>query len=207
LSNIAVGKTILASLVVEVAQALPSPPTVLFFYCKNGDKERDNFDAIGRTFLVNLLSGNKDILLPYYYEYFSTSTETTLRTQSLIEGLLRTGIMNCPNVYIILDGIDECDRKERTRITEFFRELVESSSNSQPAGVRCLFTSQHDGIARKDFSDMTTFKIESKHNSADIETFCKASAQAIPKDFDLDDTERVSIAKKISGRANGTSAL
>ncbi|KAF7537521.1 hypothetical protein G7054_g3664 [Neopestalotiopsis clavispora] len=197
------GKTILASLVVEAAQALPSPPTVLFFYCKNGDKERDNFDSIGRTFLVRLLSENKDILLPYYYKHFSTSTETTLRTQSLIEDLLRTSIMNCPNVYIILDGIDECDRKERTRITAFFRGLVEISSNSQPDRTRCLFVSQHDGIAKQDFLGVTMLKIESKHNSADIETFCKRSARAIPKDFNLADTERLPIAKKVSSRANG----
>ncbi|KAF2997000.1 hypothetical protein E8E14_002795 [Neopestalotiopsis sp. 37M] len=197
------GKTILASLVIEAARALPSPPTVLFFYCKNGDKERDNFDSIGRTFLVHLLNGNRDILLPYYYEHFSTSTETTLRTHSLIEKLLETGIKNCPNVYIILDGIDECEKKERTRITEFFRGLVEGCIDSQSDRVRCLFISQHDGQAKKEFSGVTCLKIASKYNSADIEIYCKSCALNIQKQFDLDDNERDEIATKVLHRANG----
>lgn len=188
---------------VEAARALSSSPIVLFFYCKSGDKEKDNFDSIGRTFLVQLLKKNKDILMPYYYKCFSNSTEATLRTHSLIERLLQISILNCPNVYIIIDGIDECERSERKKIAEWFRSLVEDSSNYRSDHVRVMFISQDDGIARKDFSDITTFKIESKHNSGDIKGYCQNSAKAMQEKFELEDYEKDTIAERVHGIAKG----
>ncbi|KAK8008159.1 hypothetical protein PG991_010710 [Apiospora marii] len=49
------GKTMLASLVVQKARELEPAPTVLYFYCRYDDPERDNFVSLGRSLLAQLL--------------------------------------------------------------------------------------------------------------------------------------------------------
>ncbi|KAI2626752.1 hypothetical protein GGR54DRAFT_483461 [Hypoxylon sp. NC1633] len=198
------GKTILTSLVVEEVRKLSPAPITLFFYCKNGDEERNNFVSIGRSFLAQLLStSSKDILLPFYWDKFSSSTEPVLSTYSLVETMLEVTLLNCPSVYIALDGIDECPRDERKRISRWFRNLVENLQPPNQDRVRCLFVSQDDGIARKDFRGLTSLKIENKHNRADIEVYSSYEAAKIQTCFGLSEDIRKRIGSKIQCAADG----
>ncbi|VBB81748.1 Putative protein of unknown function [Podospora comata] len=189
--------------VVEKAQQLNPPPAVLYFFCKHGDNERDNFVSIARSLLSQLLPYNRDILLPYYHDKYQSSTEAVLGTRSIIEDLLKVSIQNSPHVYIILDGIDECPRKERDIIASWFRELVEDLPQSNPTQIRCLFVSQEDGVARKDFAGVSVIKIRSQDNLRDIEQYSAKWAIDIQKKFELPDTKRESIAKLMVDAAGG----
>lgn len=171
----------------EEAQNLPTHPTVLYFFCKNGDGERDNFTSVARSLLSQRLAHNKDILLPYYHDRYASSAEAVLSSQNTIEDLLRVSIRNCPVVYIVLDGIDECPRKERETISSWFRKLVEGLPLSNPDQIRCLFVSQDDGVARKDFARLSTIKIRSEDNKADIEQFSSEWAARIQSKFGVSD--------------------
>ncbi|KAI1376891.1 hypothetical protein F4677DRAFT_459629 [Hypoxylon crocopeplum] len=197
------GKTILASLVVEEIRKILPPPITLFFYCKNGDDEKNSFTSIGRNFLAQLLNTNKEILLPYYWDKFSNSSEPVLNTYPLIESILEVALQTCASVYIVLDGIDECEREQRKRITGWFRGLVENLQPPHQDRIRCLFVSQDDGVARKDFRALTSFKIESKHNRADIEIYSKSAADKIQSSFQLSDDMSHQIAIKTQVAADG----
>jgi len=176
---------------------------VLYFFCRNGDNERNNFASIARSFLSQLLPYSKDILLPYYYDKYTADTETILSTRGTIEDLLRISLQNFPNVYIVLDGIDECPRKERDIIASWFRKLIESLPQANPTQVRCLFVSQDDGIARKDFADVSTIKIRNQDNQHDIEHFCSRWASEIQRKFGLSGEKRQSIVEQIVRTADG----
>ncbi|KAI1772544.1 hypothetical protein F4818DRAFT_426298 [Hypoxylon cercidicola] len=197
------GKTILASLVVEEAMKLTPSPITLFFYCKSGDIDKNNFASIGRSFLSQLLQVNKDILLPFYYDKFSNSTTAVLDTYAVIENLLEVALLNCPSVYIIIDGIDECPRGERKDITKWFRNIVENLQPPNQDRVRCLFVSQHDGIASKDFNGLTSLKIDSKNNEGDIKAFSVVEAAKIQSQFPVSDDTRNRIASKMQSTAKG----
>lgn len=193
----------MASLVVEEARTLLPPPVVLYFFCKNGDNERDNFISVARSLLSQLLPSNTDILLPYYHAKYASSNEAVLITQSIIEDLLTVSLQNSPSVYIILDGIDECPRKERETIASWFRKFVEGLPHSNPAQVRCLFVSQDDGPARRDFAGVSTIKIQSRDNRGDIEQFSSKWASKIQGKFELSDERRDFIARCIVDAAEG----
>ena len=203
LTRILPGKTVLASLVVKEAQGLSHSPVVLYFFCKNGDNERDNFVSVARSLLSQLLPYNKDILLPYYYDKYLASTEAVLSTLETIDDLLSVSLQNFPNVYIVLDGIDECSRKEREIVTSWFRDLVGGLPQASPTQVRCLFVSQDDGPARRDFAAVSAIKIRSEDNQHDIEQFSCNWANKIQGKFELSDEKRDSIAKRIVEAAEG----
>ncbi|KAJ3579076.1 hypothetical protein NPX13_g1491 [Xylaria arbuscula] len=120
-----------------------------------------------------------DGLLPTFYQKSCRSGESVLTSQSLIEELLSLAFGNCKSAYIIIDGLDECPRDERKFITRWFRGLVEDLPNTEPERLRCLFTSQDDGIARKDFAGLASIKVEAKDNRPDIEVYSRTEAQKL----------------------------
>jgi len=196
------GKTIIASLVIEEVQNLNPRPTVLFFYCKDGDTQRDNFVSIARSLLSQLLKQNKG-LLHYFHAEASNSAEAVLTSPALAKELLETGIRNCKSVYIILDGLDECSRDERKSITSWFRKLIEELPPTNAEAIRCLFVSQDDGIARKDFADLSAITISSQDNRTDIEEYSSVWARKIREKFSISDQMTTNIVTTILDTTGG----
>ena len=196
LKKVSIGKTILASLVVEEVQSLNPRPTVLFFYCKNGDVQRDNFVSIARGLLAQLLQQNKD-LLPYFYEKASNSPDPVLSNPPIVKELLDMGIRNCKSVYIIFDGLDECSRDERKHITHWFRKLIEELPPANAEAIRCLFVSQDDSAARKDFAGISAITVRSQDNEADIREYSSVWADKIKKKFKITEQMRNDIVTNI----------
>ncbi|KAK8851009.1 zinc finger protein [Apiospora arundinis] len=183
------GKTMLASLVVQKARELNPAPAVLYFYCKHDNPERNNFVALGRSLLAQLLNHDNG-LLPTFYQETCRSVEPILSSPKSIKDLLTLAFGNCKSAYIVLDGLDECPRQERQIITRWFRELVENLPNDKPERLRCLFISQDDGPARKDFGGLDhRIKIKAEDSQNDIEEYCRIEADklhenhpSLPKD-------------------------
>lgn len=201
-SNIKIGKTVLASLVIEEAQKLTPVPSVLFFYCKHNDSDRNNFLALARSLLAQMLKQDNGLLL-YFYQKCYSSGETTLTSPYLVEELLNLAFKNCKSAYIVLDGLDECAREERKRITQWFRNLVEDLPTSEPERLRCLFISQDDGVARKDFSGLASIKITAEDNKHDIYEYSRIEGDKLQKNFQLSDDKTATIASTVADSVEG----
>jgi hypothetical protein len=193
---------VLASLVIEEAQNLSSRPTVLFFYCKHANSDRDNFVAVARSLLSQLLKQD-DVLLPYFYQKCCASGEAVLTSIDIIEDLFLFALDNCKRVYIILDGIDECSREERKKIVQWFRKLVEDLPSSDPDRYRCMFVSQEDGVARKDFSGLANIKIKIEDNKSDTDEYCRIESDKVKHRFNLPDNKAASIMKTVASSVGG----
>jgi hypothetical protein len=196
------GKTILTSLIIEEVQKIKPKPTVLFFYCKNGRPDRDNFHAIARSFLAQFIQQDKDLVQHFYKECYDHG-EPVLTKPSEVERLLAFAFENCKSVYIILDGLDECERENRKSIVGWFRNLVENLPPSEPERFRCLFVSQDDGYARKDFEGLARIKVEVEDNKGDIEKYCQAESGSLQQKFELTDEEISSITTRVTESAGG----
>lgn len=204
LTHRSLGKSVLTSFIVEQVRLLSPAPTLLFFYCKSRDNSRDDFISIARSFLSELLRCHHDVLAPFIYDKFSKSSEAVLSKVQDIEELLRVSLLNCAKVYIVIDGIDECGRDQRKRITSWFRDIVENLEPPRLDRIRCLFVSQDDGVARKDFDGITTLKIKSADVENDIEQYSLYEAAQIQSVFQLSDDIRANIASTIKKAADGT---
>ncbi|KAI0898910.1 putative zinc finger protein [Annulohypoxylon nitens] len=196
------GKTFLASLVIEEVQNLRPKPTVLYFYCKQDNSERNNFVALGRSLLAQFLMQDNG-LLPTFYQKSCRSGEATLSSPALVQELLTLAFGNCKSAYIILDGLDECPRDQRKTITQWFRKLVEDLPNSEPERLRCLFVSQDDGVARKDFAGLTSIKVGVEDNKNDIEKYCQSNACKLKESFLLTDKRATAIAETVAKSVKG----
>ncbi|KAK2606195.1 hypothetical protein QQS21_003366 [Conoideocrella luteorostrata] len=196
------GKTVLASLVIEEAQKLPNAPTVLFFYCRYDNPEKDNFGALARSLLAQLLKHDQG-LLPYFYEKCCSNGEALLTSQTLIEDLLRLAFAHCKCAYIIIDGLDECSRDARKDISKWLRNLVENLPACSPDRLRCLFISQDDGIARKDFLDLTSIKLDAEDTTKDIEVYSRIEADKVKEKFQLSDERTSAIAATVTNSGGG----
>ena len=195
----------MASLVVEEARKIPKA-TATFFYCRYGDESRNNFLAVARGILSQLLTcnGSNDSLILYVDEKASCSGETTLNSTKLAKELLETAFQSFKKTYIILDGLDECHRTERREICEWFRNLVNGLPREEMDSIRCLFVSQDDGFARKDLSMLSSIKLTAASNKTDIEICARAWHRKIEERFGSLDAKKLNVANIVTARAQGT---
>ena len=133
--------------------------------------------------LLSQISSTNVSLLPYLYEETLKSGEAVLSSNVTAKTLLKTALQSCKRVYIILDGLDEYIREDRKELSSWFQELVSSLLKADLGSIRCLFVSQEDGYARKDFSMLSQIKITPNDNKADISAFCEEWHQKIESKF------------------------
>ncbi|RYP68514.1 hypothetical protein DL769_005502 [Monosporascus sp. CRB-8-3] len=192
---------VLASLVIDEARKLPDV-SVAFFYCAQGDATRDSFISVATGILSQLLAQDHTILL-YLDEKMSTkSGEAVLSSSVLAKELLQVSLKS-RKTYIILDGIDECNRDQRKEICTWFRSVVDSLPRTKVDEIRCLFISQDDGFARKDLSMLPSIKITAEDNKGDIETFARDWHRRIEDKFGRLDTAEYNVANIVTPRSQG----
>jgi hypothetical protein len=191
----------LASLVIEEARRLQNV-SVIFFYCRYLDSDRNTFLGVARGLLSQLLVQDDD-LLSYIHEKASSSGQTILSTESVAEELLATSIKNSDKLYIIIDGLDECEKEERKTIVRFFENIWASLPQNEVDSLRCLFLSQDDNVARKDFANMSSLKITEAHNKGDIMAYAKGRSLEIQAKFQLAPDKQMYIQKLIADKAEG----
>ncbi|SCV33624.1 uncharacterized protein FFB14_04610 [Fusarium fujikuroi] len=196
------GKTILTSLIVEEAQKLMPRPQVLIFYCKQSRPEHNTFLAVARSFILQLLNQDKGLLL-YLYRKHCDSNEAVLSSMPLVQEMLNFMLSSCKSAYIIIDGLDECEREERKVITQWFRHLIESLPRNAPDRLRCLFVSQDDRIGVKDLQGLAKINIEPQDNMRDVLVYSQAQADELRHKFEFSEEESSRIAVAVTDSVKG----
>ena len=195
----------MASVVVDAVKNLKPQPTVLFFYFKSGDPDRKDFLAAARSILSQFLQQDNS-LLDFLHDKCCNSGEAFLTSRKLILELLTFAFENSNSVYIILDGLDEFDSKEREErkvVTQWFRQLVEDLPPSNPDRLRCLFVSQDDGPARKDFVGLAKIQIDADDIRDDLVGFSLVEAEKVKAKFQLTDQRTDEIVNSVVDSVGG----
>ena len=198
------GKTILASVVVDAVQNIPDA-TLAFFYCKHADETRNSFISVARSILAQVLAQHPH-LLPYFHEQASMSSDVSLSSTAVAKRMMQTSFSNCGRTYVIIDGLDECERGERKEISSWFQEAIEALIPADMGSIRCLIVGQDDGIARKDLGAFAIIKITNE-NYGDLKAFATEWHKKIEDKFGELSSKSCHIANIISVRAQGRSAL
>ncbi|KAG5752941.1 hypothetical protein H9Q72_010384 [Fusarium xylarioides] len=112
-------------------------------------------------------------------------------------------LSSCKSAYIIIDGLDECEREERKVITQWFRHLVESLPENAPDHLRCLFVSQDDRIGTKDLQGLANINIKPQNNKPDVLAYSKVQAEELRRKFEFSEEESSRIAVAVVESVKG----
>jgi hypothetical protein len=190
----------LASYIIEELQAVHSSH-VLFFYCKNNDQERDSFISVARS-LIQQTVLKDDIHLHYIYAESCAIGESPLKTIKQSQRLLEASLGNLDNIYIILDGIDECKPGEANKIISWFLSKTRSLQD-EGKHVKCLFSSQDDEETNKLFKDIPTIRVGGEGLGQDIQTFCTIECKKLKDMYGLSDEKTKEIIETVTRKTDG----
>lgn len=85
--------------------------------------------------------------------------------------ILQSLISRFSHVYIVIDALDECNQKTRSKFIEKLQEL--------PANLHLLYTSRHLGDIQEAFAEASHLEIRA--SDADVARYLKAQILQVPK--------------------------
>lgn len=195
------GKTVIASLIIEQTRAIDSVD-VGFFYCKYNDEQKNSFTGILRGILVQLVQQNED-LLPYVYDACCSSNEVTIDSPTILKQLVETSLRSCTNTCIIIDGIDECEEAEEKRTIAWFLKMVEKETIDNARTIRLLFISQRDKVTENLLTQASVIPLDSEYHKEDIQIYARHWSAKIQEKFDIPEDSATRISKHVATRAQG----
>jgi hypothetical protein len=191
---------------------------VVFFYfmhkCRDGI-ERTNSRSMFRAILTQLLNQDHETL-EYMQKECGSLGKTDVLEESFLKGLVEHCLKIQRKVWVVLDGLDECDEwlekgarvSESRRIIEWFQEAVLSSSASPTCSIRLLILAQRDGVIEKALSKFPSISLDAETpHLKDIEQYSKARAALIRERFSLEPDEVATIVRKVVKESKGIAPL
>lgn len=143
-------------------------------------------------------------LIPYCYDKYRTSGELNLSTTGLAEQLLKLFIESLPKLYIIIDGLDECDDAQRKLILSFFTKIVSHCDYNNPGKLRVLFTSQDYLDIAKALQAAPVLRLTAEDNKNDIAAYVRVWCKKIQEKHELNNAQVQDIEDATCIRAQGT---
>ena len=195
------GKTVLASLVIENCKEDVNASTA-FFYCKYDDPQRNTSVAVLRTLLSQLLKYDHD-LLPWCYDLYLNSGQPSLSSGDLCKEILKAVLTNGDKTFVLVDGIDECDKKEARLLVNVICDMVTVCDTQNPGKLRVMVISQDEPDIRRNLSAFSELSLKVIGNEDDIHRFVDVWCGKIQGKFELEEWERNYIFESTCHRANG----
>ncbi|KAF1946974.1 C2H2 domain-containing protein [Clathrospora elynae] len=182
------GKTILASAVIEKCRENADFITC-YFYCRDGDQTSSSAVGILKGLADQLLDQFPQMLPPCYTRR-TLSGEPSLRSITQARKLLEDFCSTIPKLFIIVDGVDECERAERIQALNILTDIAGQCDTDVPGKLRILFVSQdYPDIRRALHSSAVArtapkiLQLSDADNESDIHTYTRLWVDRIALKF------------------------
>lgn len=196
------GKTILASTIIDDCQEDDSASTA-FFYCQHDDQQRTTLLSILKAIIVQLLTTDH-VLLPWCYEQYVGSNQLSLFDEKMCTDMLTSILLTNDKTFIVVDGLDECEQKERRLLIQFFNQAVSLCESCDPGKLRVTFVSRDEHDIRKALHESSEIRVTSTDNGGDIKRFVMLWCQWIGEKFEELETAKIDyILESTLYRADG----
>jgi hypothetical protein len=174
-----VGKTVLASAIIDACMQTSGFDTS-YFYCHDGDQSTNSALSILKGLANLLLNQHVEDLLPAFHNGKATSGDASLRSLPTAQKLLEDCCSILPRVFLVVDGLDECEAAERKLALESLTKLVGDCNATKPGKLRVLVVSQYYSDIQRGLQSSGTAKvapaivqISEADNEGDIRTYVK----------------------------------
>lgn len=174
------GKTILASKVIDDCRDDKSTSLcTAFFYCQH---DGQNFMSILRSLIAQLLVVDH-ILLPWCHEQYTSGNRLSLIDEKVCRRILNALLMSCTRTFIVIDGLDECEFRDRRLLLSFFDDAISTCERYDPGKLRVMFVSRDELDIRKGLRGSCEISVTSMHNGDDMKRFVKKWCDKIRSKF------------------------
>ena len=195
-----IGKTFLFnSMVDELGKRAPASD-VVYFYCKESDPFRRSFNEIARSLIGQLLALNP-ACLGYLYERTLKSGERIPTSKYLCKDILKSLTANHENLFIGIDGLDECDESERRHVVDLIHCILNNSSTKR--NLRVFLTSRKEKDIGESFGSAIRLDLKPHHLERDIKHYVQIRISELSKKFSLSMIEKEHISEDVAKRSNG----
>ncbi|KAJ7504962.1 hypothetical protein B0H11DRAFT_450410 [Mycena galericulata] len=160
------GKSVLSSTVIEEMIKTCPQSTVVYFYF-DFRNERQRMDSMLRS-IVWQLSGRSPFPYRSLCQLHKTLGNGTLLPQHIdLLGVLTDLLSELDQTYIVIDGLDECNKTDWKPLVELIHNLCHPAKNAP----HLLFTSQPLEEFQKGFKDAPFIELGSWVSNDDIRSF------------------------------------
>lgn len=173
---------------------------VAYFYCKYNDPLRSSYDEVCKSLIGQLLKDNVTCL-EYLYAFALKSCERHASTSNAFPEILKALLSCYDQVFIGIDGIDECEPAERKRLTSLLRSLIQPSD--QETIVRVLVFSCAENDIERSLSPCKRLDVKSHHVWRSIESYVNTRLNALNAIFKFRALKLEEIARKITEQSAG----
>ncbi|KAK3949477.1 hypothetical protein QBC32DRAFT_348975 [Pseudoneurospora amorphoporcata] len=196
------GKSTLMSTVIEkLLDSKPAGVAVAFFYFRhsqdNENTSRGSFDNLLRALLYQLIDQDPD--LTDSITNMSGNDRLRLDSTNVLQDLVCKAVRTHMTLYLVLDGLDECQSDEERNIIEWLLGLVQSV-----LGLRVMLAGQRDNVTDRLLSSQPSISLDTAtEHHHDITEYCQKVAEEIRIDFNAEPSLKNTIAKLVSDGAKG----
>jgi hypothetical protein len=120
----------------------------------------------------------------------TSSGEPSLRSSTQARKLFEDFCETIPKLFIVIDGLDECERVERSQILDILTEIVGQCDTKDPGKLRLLLVSQDYADIRKGLQGSAIsrmapriFQISDADNDGDIQAYTRMWVDRIASKF------------------------
>lgn len=199
-----IGKTFLFSSLIDYIKKTYIDAPVVFFYCKDRDPLKKTLDGVARSLIQQLLQFNP-VSLDFLYEVAVTSGEEHPSSFGTYKNILKHFASAHDQLYLGIDGLDECEQEDRRLILLLLRHILDESSPN--ANIKIFLASRWMNEIEDSLKPVLRFKIKGQHIRHDIRDYVHIRTRRLGEKFGLNLERQKSISTEICHRSEGECAF
>ena len=160
--------------------------------------------AVLRAMLTQLASKD-ELVASYIYEKCCATDQGGMAT--LVEEVAEVAFASQAAVYIVLDGLDECEPDEARKILSWFVAQQSDNSRLNKTHMRLLCVGQRTDVLQEVLSTAPQISLENPDHQSDIYHFIKQKANCIQSEFELAPEVGNDIVTRVSKAAKSKASL
>lgn len=188
-----------SSIVDEITATSPTA-RVAFFYCKYNNVLRNSYQEIAKSLIAQLLHNNDDCLR-YLYDMAVTSRERHPRTRNVLKELIGTMALLHRDLFIGIDGIDECELSERHLILSLVQDLLKLSDTE--LNLKIFLASCKEKDIEESLQRSIHLSLSSYHLNGDIRSYINIRSVELGNSFSFSEERVHEVAAKVADRPEG----
>lgn len=195
-----IGKTFLFSSLIDYIRKTYIDAPVVFFYCKDRDPLKKTLDGVARSLIQQLLQLNP-VSLDFLYEVAVISGEKHPSSFGTYKNILKHIASAHDQLYIGIDGLDECEQEDRRLILLLLRHILDESSSY--ANIKIFLASRWMKEIEEPLKSVLRFNIKGQHIRHDIRDYVHIRTHRLGEKFGLNVEKQRSISTEICHRSEG----